>query len=92
VLLVAIPLHLHTTQLLTSLAYPQLFGSGGTGGAKAPATVKNVEPKLVKTAKRQIIRWGPYKLQSAGVSFCEAIPFEFLYSNVNRRLSVLVFT
>jgi hypothetical protein len=54
-------------QLLTLTASPQLFGLGGSGGSTAPATVRNVEPKLDKAAKRQIIRWGPYKLQGAGV-------------------------
>jgi hypothetical protein len=51
---------------LTWTASPQLVGKGGSGGIKTPATVRNVEPKLDKAAKRQIIRWGPYKLQGAG--------------------------
>jgi hypothetical protein len=46
-----------------------MLGSFAKSYAKAPTSVQKVEPLLEKTATRQIVRWGPYELKPAGVSF-----------------------
>jgi hypothetical protein len=48
---------------------PRQFGLGSFGSFSSvakPATVKDVQPKLDKSAKRHIIQWGPYTLHPAG--------------------------
>jgi hypothetical protein len=50
-------------------AFMGMVGPIAKGYAKRPATVEKVKPKRDNKATREIIRWGPYTLLSAGVSY-----------------------